>query len=184
MAFDALQSQRRRRHTARLNTSSHVSLTRRSSGVTFTYSFFWVMKLVLTNVYTMWLKPLWRQRLLWSKIAATLGCWALDMWLVWIRHQIEVPFNLNWFSFFSFPFYGCTCRIWKFQGLGLNWRCNSQPRPQTQQLRFAAASAAYAAACDHAGSWTHCARPGIKPTFSWMLCQVLNLLSHSGNSYF
>ena len=32
------------------------------------------------------------------------------------------------------------------------------------------------------GSLTHWVRPGIEPTSSWVLCQVLNLLSHNRNS--
>ena len=38
-----------------------------------------------------------------------------------------------------------------------------------------------AAACGNERSLTHWARPGIKPTSSWRLCRVLNLLSHNGN---
>ena len=37
-------------------------------------------------------------------------------------------------------------------------------------------------ACGNAGSLTYWVRPGIKPTSSWTLCQLLNLLSHNGNS--
>ena len=33
------------------------------------------------------------------------------------------------------------------------------------------------------GSLTHCVKPGIKPTSSWTLCWVLNLLNHNGNFY-
>ena len=33
------------------------------------------------------------------------------------------------------------------------------------------------------GSLTHWARSGIEPTSSWILCLVLNLISHKGNSY-
>ena len=33
-----------------------------------------------------------------------------------------------------------------------------------------------------AGSLTHWVRSGIEPASSWTLCQVLNLLSHNGNS--
>ena len=43
-------------------------------------------------------------------------------------------------------------------------------------------SATYPTAHSNAGSLIHCVRPGIKPTSSRTLCQVLNLLSHNGNS--
>ena len=57
---------------------------------------------------------------------------------------------------------------------------------------FRAAPAAYgrsqargwiraAVAWGNVRSLTHWARPGIKPTSSWTVCQVLNLLSHNGN---
>ena len=35
----------------------------------------------------------------------------------------------------------------------------------------------------NAKSLTHWARPGIKLASSWILCRVLNLLNHSGNSF-
>ena len=38
------------------------------------------------------------------------------------------------------------------------------------------------AACGNAGSLTQWVRLGIKPVSSWILCWVLNLLSHNGNS--
>ena len=47
--------------------------------------------------------------------------------------------------------------------------------------RFGATSAAYTA-CSNARSLTHWARPGIEPAASQRLCQVLYLMSHSGNS--
>ena len=43
-------------------------------------------------------------------------------------------------------------------------------------------SVTYTTAHGSTRSLTHRARPGIEPTSSWMLCQVLNPLSHSGNS--
>ena len=48
--------------------------------------------------------------------------------------------------------------------------------------RFWVASVTYTASCSSARFLTHLARPGIKP-ISWQtLCQVLNPLSHNGNS--
>ena len=37
-------------------------------------------------------------------------------------------------------------------------------------------------ACSNVRSLTHWSRPGIEPAFSWTLCQILNPLSHNGNS--
>ena len=49
--------------------------------------------------------------------------------------------------------------------------------------RIRAAASPYATSCGNAGSLTHWARPGIKPTSSqWPSC-ILNPLSHSGNSF-
>ena len=52
---------------------------------------------------------------------------------------------------------------------GLNWSCSCWPTPQSQQHGIQAKSATYAAAHGNPGSLTHWARPGIKPTSSWML---------------
>ena len=43
-------------------------------------------------------------------------------------------------------------------------------------------SATYVSACSSARSLTHWARLGIEPTSYWILCWILNLLSHNGNS--
>ena len=40
--------------------------------------------------------------------------------------------------------------------------------------------AIYSKACGNARSLTHWMRPGMEPTSSWTLCQVLNLLCHTG----
>ena len=50
------------------------------------------------------------------------------------------------------------------------------------QCQVRTTSATYTAACSNSGSLTCWARPGIKPSSSQTLCQVLNLLSHSRNS--
>ena len=47
-----------------------------------------------------------------------------------------------------------------------------------------AASATCAIAWNNTGSLTHWTRPGIEPASSWRLCQILNPLSHNGNSSF
>ena len=66
-------------------------------------------------------------------------------------------------------YYICTCSIWKFLGLGWNWSCSYRPILQPWQHWVQDASANYAAACGHAGSLTHWARPVIEPAFSWQL---------------
>ena len=58
---------------------------------------------------------------------------------------------------------------------------------KSQQHRIQAASVTFTTACDHAGSLTNRARPGIEPGSSRTVCWVLNLLSHKRNtlqSYF
>ena len=57
-----------------------------------------------------------------------------------------------------------------------------QPTLQPQPRWIQTASATYTAACGNAGSLTHWVRPGVKPTSSWTLCRVLNLLSQERNS--
>lgn len=56
--------------------------------------------------------------------------------------------------------------------------------PQPQQGKIQATSAAYPEAWGNACSLTQWVRPETEPASSWRLCQVLNLLSHSGNSYY
>ena len=64
--------------------------------------------------------------------------------------------------------------------LGVELELQLRPLPQPQQCQIWAASVTYTAACSNAGSLTHWVRPGMEPTSSWTLCQVLNLLSHEG----
>ena len=54
------------------------------------------------------------------------------------------------------------------------------PQPWPHQIRDAPAT--YTTACSNIGSLTYWARPGIEPTCSWRLHQVLNRLSHNRNS--
>ena len=67
-------------------------------------------------------------------------------------------------------------------GYGSNQSCSSRPMPQLQQHGIQAISLTNPAACSNAWSLTHWARPGIKPPSSQTLCQVLNPVSHNGNS--
>ena len=84
--------------------------------------------------------------------------------------------------FFLYSFYSCTCSIWKFSGWKSNWSCSCPPMLQPWQHWIQAASVTYTAAAGNAGSLTHWVRPGIEPICSQTLCQVLNRLSHYGNS--
>ena len=61
-------------------------------------------------------------------------------------------------------------------GLGVESDC----RPMQHQIW--ATSVTYAAVCGNAGSLTHWARPRMEPISSWKQPQVLNQLSHKGNS--
>ena len=56
---------------------------------------------------------------------------------------------------------------------GSNWSCSCRPTPQPQQHWILAPWATYAAACGNARSLTHGARPGSKPTSSWILVGFL-----------
>ena len=55
--------------------------------------------------------------------------------------------------------------------------------PQPQEHWIQAISATYMAAWGNSGSLIQWARPGIEPASSWILCRVLNLLSHNENSW-
>ena len=56
------------------------------------------------------------------------------------------------------------------------------PQQQPQPHRTQAESATYPTAHGNAGFLTHWARPGIEPTSSQRLCQVLNLMNRNRNS--
>ena len=57
-----------------------------------------------------------------------------------------------------------------------NWICSCWPTPQPQQHQIWATSVIYATAWGNAESLTHWMRPGIEPSSSRTLYQVLNLL--------
>ena len=66
--------------------------------------------------------------------------------------------------------------------LGGELELQLQPVPQPQQHGIWATSATYAIAWGNAGSLTLSARSGINSASSQRQCQILNLLSHNGNS--
>ena len=62
------------------------------------------------------------------------------------------------------------------------WIHSYRPTPQPQPLGIWAAAATYLEAGGNTGSSTYWVRPGTEPTYSPTQCQVLNPLSHNGNS--
>ena len=56
--------------------------------------------------------------------------------------------------------------------------------PGPQQCQIGATSVTYTTAHGNTRSLTYRGRPGMEPTSSWRLCQIPNLLSHSGTSAF
>ena len=67
-------------------------------------------------------------------------------------------------------------------GLGVESELQLQFIPQPQQYWIQATSVTCAAACSNTRSFTHWERPGSQSASSRTLCQVLNPLSHNGNS--
>ena len=67
---------------------------------------------------------------------------------------------------------------------GSNQSCSCRPMPQPQQCWIWAACVIFAAPYNNARCLTHWVRPRIEPASLQRLCQVLNLLSHNGNSIF
>ena len=98
--------------------------------------------------------------------------WFLLLLLLFLFVCLFVCFNLQ----------GHAYGIWKLLGQGANQSCTCGPMPKPHQCWNIAASAAQAVACGNAGSLTCWVRPGIESSSSWMLCWILNLLSHRRNS--
>ena len=83
-----------------------------------------------------------------------------------------VPGSCYWLMmafFFFFVFFGCTRGLWKFLGSGWNPGHGSKPPPPPEQHRIQATSVANTIAHGNAGSLTHGASLGLKPSFSWIL---------------
>ena len=68
--------------------------------------------------------------------------------------------------------------------LGVRLELQLRPMPQSQQHQIQAVSVINATAYGNTRSLTHWARLGIELTTSQRLHQVLNSLSHKGNSWF
>ena len=65
----------------------------------------------------------------------------------------------------------------------MNRSCSCWPTSEPEQHPIWVTSVTYTTAHSNSGSLSHWARPGIKPKSSQTLSQVLNLLSHNGNSH-
>ena len=91
-----------------------------------------------------------------------------------------LPLTINSFFFFLLA----TSAGWHMADhrLGVKSELQLRTTPQAQQHQIQATSVTYAAASGNVRSLTHWVTPGIKCTSSRTLCQVLNLLSHNGNS--
>ena len=95
------------------------------------------------------------------------------------KYYFRFIFILSIFlSFFLAP------HLWHMEvpRLGVESDYSCQPIPQPRQIQ--AASTNYAMACSKARFLNPRVRPGIEPTFSWILSQALNTLSHNRNSWF
>ena len=90
----------------------------------------------------------------------------------------------QFFFLFHFSFLGSHLQHMKVLRLGVkseNRSSSCQPQPQQHQIW--AASETYTTAHGNTRSLTHRARLGIEPSFSWVLCRVLNPLNNNGNSW-
>ena len=81
-----------------------------------------------------------------------------------IQRRQEVFWNSNAICYNPL-FFGGGVHLRHMEVLRLGVRSELQPQPQ--QHRIQATSATYTPAHSNAGSWTHWARPGIKPTSSF-----------------
>ena len=86
------------------------------------------------------------------------------------------------FSFFLFLFFYTAPVIYGSSQARVESELSCWPTPQPQQHQTQATSVTYTTAHGNTGSLTHRVRPGIKPTSSQTLYQVLHPLSHNGNS--
>ena len=100
---------------------------------------------------------------------ASTATWTTAVWFLTHCAMVETP-EYIFFSFFFFSsslFNPCFLRHMEVH------------RPE---IKLELQLQAYITAWGNNGTLTHWTRPGIKPSTSWTLCQVLNPLSHNGNS--
>ena len=67
---------------------------------------------------------------------------------------------------------------------GLNWSCSCQLLPQPQQCGIQTVSVTHTTAHGNARSLTHWARPGFKPTSSWILVGFVTCWAARGTPHF
>ena len=95
-----------------------------------------------------------------------------------------MPFYLSFFlPFFLFSFYGCTCGIWKFPGKG-----RIRATVETYATATAMPDPSHISDLYHS-LWQHqtlnpLSKARDQTRILHRLCQILNLLSHNGNSTF
>ena len=94
----------------------------------------------------------------------------IEYLLLVFRHEDNAfEFFLFVFGFFLGPY----LQHMKVPRLGSNWSCSCRPKPQSQQRKIQVESVTYAIAHSNAESLNHWARPGSKPTSSWILVKLL-----------
>ena len=138
--------------------------------------------MAMWGIWSFWAR-VWNQlQLLWQLPDSLTQALSLESAL----HLHSDPSCLQSDSLFFF-FLNHTCGIWTFlawarsgiwaAAVGLRHsHSNTGSEPHLQPT-------AYTEACSNSRSLTHWVRPRIEPTSSQTLCWILNLLSHSGNSW-
>ena len=94
-----------------------------------------------------------------------------------IEYKFVTPFKMKSWIFF-FLFRATLAAFGDAQASGQIKSYSCWPTPEPQQHRIRAESATYTTAHGNARSFTHWARPGVKPETSWFLVP----LRHKGNS--
>ena len=110
----------------------------------------------------------------WNEITFHFHSFKLSLW--------KDKFGEVW-GFFCFVLFRFMATLVEDSGLGVELELQLRPMPQPRQHWIQATFSAYSAACSNPESLTHWTRPGSKPASSWRQCQILNPLSHNGNSW-
>ena len=121
--------------------------------------------------------------ILWTGVEVTWRHSGRTFWAEAQAHPDSWEGNGGAISFFLFPFVVSRASPAAYggsQARGSDRSCSRRPTPQPQPHGIQAASATYTTARGNAGSLTHWARPGIKPTASWILVRFVNLWATKG----
>ena len=86
---------------------------------------------------------------------------------------IPLAFHESFLFCFVLVFLGPHLQYMEVPRLGSNWSYSHRPTPQLQQHGIWAMSATYTMAHGNTRSLTHWARPGIKPSSSWILVRFI-----------